>query len=157
MPPESTAPVPAPLTPVERYHILREQIQHEDSLTTQRLSWLLASQAFLFSGYAIVLNGPDRAPTAFVAEQRNWLLGAIPFLGCASAALIFLSVIAGVRALYNLRTLTDVLCHGETVLRDFPPIQGTRFTRLAGLASPLLIPPIFAGVWFYLMLCGLRK
>src|SRR3954453_5910237 len=94
-----------PLSALERYHILRDQIQHEDSLTTQRLSWLLASQAFLFSGYAIVLNGPERAPTAYVAEQRSWLLGAIPFLGFISAALIFVSVIAGVRALQNIHRL----------------------------------------------------
>jgi hypothetical protein len=157
MPPELPPPDLPPLSALERYHILRDQIQHEDSLTTQRLSWLLASQAFLFTGYAIVLNGPEHAPTAFVANQRAWLLGSIPFLGFTSAALILVSIVAGVRALHHIHRLAAAVCQTAAGHRDYPPIQGTVYTRLTGLASPLLIPPIFAGVWFYLMLCGMRQ
>lgn len=146
-----------PPSPVERYHILRDQIQHEDNLTTQRLSWLLASQAFLFSAYAIVLNGPEHAPTAFVAEQRSWLLGAVPLLGFTSAALIYVSILAGVVALRNLHRLAEPICTTAPGGAEYPPIQGSNLTRLFGLASPLLVPPIFAGVWFYLMICGLTK
>ena len=34
---------------IEYYQIIRSQIEHEDNLINQRLSWFVAAQAFLFS------------------------------------------------------------------------------------------------------------
>ena len=39
-----------------RADAVRSQIEYEDNLVANRLSWLIASQSFLFTGYAIVLN-----------------------------------------------------------------------------------------------------
>ena len=46
-----------PLTPLEYYNLIRERIEHEDNLIVQRLTWLVGSQSFLFTAYAIVSNG----------------------------------------------------------------------------------------------------
>jgi hypothetical protein len=61
--------------------MLRDQLQHEDNLITQRLSWLMGSQAFLFTAYAIVLNGPERPKTALMGSLQNVLLGTLPVVG----------------------------------------------------------------------------
>src|SRR5438094_3012233 len=37
---------------------IRRRVEHEDNLVNQRLSWILTSQAFLLTGYAILLNAP---------------------------------------------------------------------------------------------------
>lgn len=148
---ENPAPTAPSLSALERYHILRDQLQHEDNLTTQRLSWLMASQAFLFSAYAIILNGPERAANTFVATQRQWLLTVVPGLALASAGLIYVSIVAGIFALLHLHRYARALCQREGREAAFPPIQGTDFTRLAGLASPLLIPPLFVLVWLFVM------
>jgi hypothetical protein len=145
------------LSPIECYHILRDQVEHEDSLTTQRLSWLLAAQSFLFTAYAIVLNGPGEAASRFVAAQRSWLLTAIPALGLSSAVLIYVSIVAGVVALFGLHRRARAVCESCVEGASFPPVQGTPFTRITGLASPLLVPPIFALVWLCLMLHGLAR
>jgi hypothetical protein len=139
------------LSAVERYHILRDQLQHEDNLTTQRLSWLMASQAFLFTAYAIVMNGPEHAMNQFAQQQRHWLMTAIPALALSSAALIYISIIAGVTAMVDIHRHAGRICDGDSTDPEFPPIQGALFTRVTGLASPMLVPPIFIGVWFYLM------
>ncbi|MDB6153464.1 MAG: hypothetical protein JWL90_1917 [Chthoniobacteraceae bacterium] len=157
MPDEYQSTSRSTLSALERYHILRDQLQHEDNLTTQRLSWLMASQAFLFSGYGIVLNGPELALTPFIVTQRSWLLTAIPALAVSSTALIYISIIAGVVALFNLHGLTRRICTLEMDTAAFPPIQGSNKTRIAGLASPLLVPPIFLGVWLLLMVRGLVR
>jgi len=146
-----------PLTAMDRYHILRDQIQHEDNLTTQRLSWLMASQAFLFSAYAIVMNGPETVMSAFVRAQRQWLITAIPALAFATAALIYVSILAGVAALANLHRLAEGLCVRRGTETDFPPIQGNGRTRFFGLTSPMLVPPLFVGVWLWLMLKGMGR
>ncbi len=35
------------------YEAARRRIEHEDNLNVNRLSWLMASQSFLFSAYAV--------------------------------------------------------------------------------------------------------
>jgi hypothetical protein len=157
MTPETSLSSPHVLSATERYHILREQIQHEDGLITQRLSWLMASQAFLFTAYAIVLNGPERAMSPFAREQQQWLITAIPGLALASAGLIYVSIIAGVIALGNLHRHACGICRAEGADAAFPPIQGTRGTRLAGLASPLFLPPLFVAVWLFFMIRALMR
>src|SRR5438067_13046800 len=108
---EENEPQPAfALTAVERYHILRDQLQHEDNLTTHRLSWLMASQAFLFTAYAIVMNGPERAMSPFAAAQQQWLITAIPALALSSATLIYVSIIAGVIALLSIHRHARRIC-----------------------------------------------
>jgi hypothetical protein len=42
----------------EALEIIRRRLEHEDNLVNQRLSWILSSQAFLLTGYAILLNAP---------------------------------------------------------------------------------------------------
>jgi hypothetical protein len=37
---------------------IRRRIEHEDNLLNQRVSWIVSSQAFLLTGYAILLNAP---------------------------------------------------------------------------------------------------
>jgi hypothetical protein len=152
MPTEPPASGP-PISALERYHIVRDQIQHEDNLITQRLSWLMASQAFLFTAYAILLNAPERAMSLFARQQQEWLITAIPALALGSAALIYVSILAGVRALLNLHREAERISGGAAL----PPIQGTALTRLAGLISPLLVPPLFMGVWLYLTIRGLMR
>lgn len=146
-----------PISPLDRYHILRDQIQHEDNLITQRLSWLMASQAFLFSAYAILLNAPERAMSPFARQQQEWLITAIPALAVGSAMLIYVSILAGVRALKNLHRDAERTCGAAGAESALPPIQGTAFTRLAGLTSPMLVPPLFISVWLYLTIRGLMR
>ena len=38
----------------EALEIIRRRLEHEDNLVNQRLSWILMSQAFLLTGYAIL-------------------------------------------------------------------------------------------------------
>ena len=45
-----------PLTALEYYNLIRERIEHEDNLIVQRLTWLVGSQSFLFTAYAIASN-----------------------------------------------------------------------------------------------------
>jgi len=147
---------PAPvshLSAVECYNILRDQLQHEDNLITQRLSWLMGSQAFLFTAYAIVLNGPERPKNALIGALQDYLLGTVPTVGLLSAALIYLSIIAGALAMFNIHRFAWNFCDDAAV--RFPPFRGSKLTRYMGFASPLLLPPIFIVVWLLLWSRGL--
>ncbi len=131
---------------VTRYAILRGQIEHEDGLMTQRLSWLVASQSFLFTAYAIVLNAPEHAASAMHARQQAYVLTSIPTVAILSDALIYISVLAGVSAMRGLRTRW--IAGGADSL--LPPLQGTSLSRRLGLVPPLLMPLVFLVVWIFL-------
>ena len=91
------------LSPADWYRTIRDQIQHEDNLIVQRLSWLMAAQSFFFTGYAIIANASPQARSPLLAKQQDLLFNIIPAVACISDILIFCSVIAGVLALGRLR------------------------------------------------------
>jgi hypothetical protein len=141
----------APLAQLEHYRIIRGQLEHEDDLMSGRLSWFVASQSFLFTAYAILVNGLHPAPaTDGTADSRRLLLVLISALATATCILIFLSILSGIAAMANLRRLyqrTEFAYPGE-----LPPIQGSRFTQMLGLAAPILLPILFMSAWLLLLL-----
>jgi hypothetical protein len=135
-------------TPLDLYRAIRGQIEHEDNLITQRLNWFLASQSFLFSGYAIVLNMPVelRAGTA----RFRTFLDLIPIIAIIVGMLIWIGVLGGLLAMRRLRLGGAVRCRAlfET---GFPPIQGSDGTRWMGRTAPAMLPPIFVIAWSILL------
>ena len=90
-------------TDVEFYHLVRRRIEHEDGLTVNRLSWLVASQSFLFTAYALTLNGLAAGLSGPMADRQALLCRLIPLIGVATTALIYAGLIASSRALVWLR------------------------------------------------------
>ena len=48
---------PARIDDVAFAALLRARIEHEDGLIVSRTTWLMASESFLYTAYAIALNG----------------------------------------------------------------------------------------------------
>ena len=88
---------------------IRRQIEHEDNLITQRLSWLLASQSFLFTAYSIVLTGlhPGENSGTPLELSKLGLCHFLPVAGIVSSALIYASICGGMLAIRQLRQLWD--------------------------------------------------
>src|SRR2546425_10826614 len=93
---DATAESP-PLSALDYYNLFRQRLEHEDNLIIQRLSWLVASQSFLFTAYAIVLNGLTATPPPAVAgymEQQRLVFRLIPVVAIITNGLIYLRIIA---------------------------------------------------------------
>lgn len=131
------------------YEAARRRLDHEDSLNVSRLSWLITSQSFLFSGFAVVVNG--LGATHAVAHPYKWyqeqLLRMIPMLGLFSCALIYVGVIGGVLAQRRLRKMVEANVADDSR----PPLIAGLRTRWLGLSAPLFLPPAFIVAW--LILC----
>jgi hypothetical protein len=136
-------------TPLDLYRAARGQIEHEDNLITQRLNWFLASQAFLFSSYAIVLNMPLELRAATV--RYSTVLDVIPLVAIIVGVLIWVGVVGGLLAMRRLRLDMTVRCRA---LFDagFPAIHGHDGTRWMGRAAPTLLPPMFVFAWCTLLI-----
>ncbi len=117
-----------------------------------RLSWLVASQSFLFTAYAIVLNGTPQALGTASATRQELLRNLLPALGLATCGLIYLGVLAGVRVVAVLRRRLRQCRHEEATLRETS--LGTPITHALGLAAPLLLPLLFLAAWATLLWRG---
>jgi hypothetical protein len=139
------------ISPVEQYHVVRSQIEHEDNLVSARLSWLLASQSFLFTAYAITLNGPPLSHFKMFETNASLLIFLLTIVGIVSALLIWVSILAGIAAMRNLKTDFERRV-GPALPSGLPPIQTRGAPLRAGQLGPVLIPLLFTTVWLVLLL-----
>lgn len=135
------------------YRLCRSRIEHEDELIVQRLSWLVASQSFLFTAYAITSNAlttlDPKAAGSFL-DHAVLVFRLIPTVATCTALLIYISILAGLRAIRQIRRFYL----SKAVPTDLPPIQTSATTRLLGLSAPLLLPVLFVSVWLVLLING---
>ena len=128
------------------------QVVHEDSLMVNRLSWLVASQSFLFTAYAIVLNASLPAQGVAFAARQAQVMRIVPALGLATCGLIYLGLLAGMRVTMMLRRELRRNRSGAAGLR--PPLPGSGLTHALGMAAPVLLPPLFCAAWLALLAAG---
>jgi len=142
------------ISALDLYRVFRSRIEHEDNLIIQRLSWLVASQSFLFTAYAIVTNGlsasvPNNG-NVFL-DQQLLLVRLIPLVAVFNSLLIYITILAALKAMRELRQ--DYQAHLGRI--ETPPLQTSRTTRMLGLSAPLLLPLRFIAVWLILLVGGI--
>jgi hypothetical protein len=139
------------ISSLERYQLFRNRIEHEDNLIMQRLSWLMASQSFLFTAYAITTNGMSTSSslTGNVFLARLSSLGRIiPIVALLNSLLIFVSILAALKAIRELRCGYQQ----HPGVWEIIPLQTSRVARASGLSAPVLLPLLFFAVWLYLLM-----
>jgi hypothetical protein len=83
-------------------------------------------------------------------EQSELLFRLIPTVAICIAVLIYISILAALKAIRQIRRLYQL----RSVPSDLPPIQTAATTRLLGLSAPLLLPLLFVSVWLVLLING---
>jgi hypothetical protein len=126
---------------------IRKRIEHEDNLLNQRVSWVVSSQAFLLTGYAMLLNGPPVLRSEAFNRTHQLLMTLIPITSIAVTALIWLAILAGILAMRDLRA-----CATQHPSYNASHVQGRALTRRIGLAVPALIPIAFLVTWLLIIL-----
>jgi hypothetical protein len=145
------------LSPLEYYSVIRARVEHEDNLIVQRLSCLVASQSFLFTAYAIVANGlatqlPQPGGLRFLA-QLQLLYQLIPVVGTLTCGLIYVSVLAAVTSMRQLRNSYHSRFPDDEP--GLPPIMTRAPIRLSGCSAAILLPLVFITIWLILWMHGL--
>jgi hypothetical protein len=144
-----------PQITVDRYYtIIRGQVEHEDNLISQRLSWFITAQSFLFTAYAITISNIDNVHSPAISQKMRLLLVLIPLASMLSCVLIYVTIIAGLIAIADLRRLYKSFT--GTAPTHLPPVQGYRRTQVMGLAAPMGVPLVFLAVWLLLLVHGLK-
>jgi heme/copper-type cytochrome/quinol oxidase subunit 2 len=126
---------------------IRHRIEHEDNLLNQRLSWLVGSQSFLVTAFAILLNGVQQeAQMTPFAHARHLLIALLPWVSLACITLLWLTVAGAVWSMMRLRAAAAAVT-GPTD----PPVHSPAPIRRLGLAAPVAIPAVFLVLWLALL------
>jgi Mn2+/Fe2+ NRAMP family transporter len=131
----------------ERLEALRRRIEHEDELISQRLSWLVGSQSFLLTAFAISLNAGTVAKEPAYAAANRMLVALLPPTGIACVLIVGFTVAGAIWSLSELRALA-----GQIAGPGDLPIHSRPAIRRLGLAAPVAIPCVFLTLWLALIL-----
>jgi hypothetical protein len=137
------------LTPKEQYEAVVRQIEREEGLIHNRLSWMLAFQGFLFAARALVASGSaGTSAAAKSAATRDTFEVVLACLGIAIAALGLLGAIGAYWAMRNTCDFYwDRLSRGRSFMRPF----GGRGAARLGKMPALGIPVATIGAWAWLL------
>jgi hypothetical protein len=131
------------------YKTVRDKIAHEDNLAGTRLSWFMASQAFLLSALAIAYKGYN---SALPNTKNDFFFPLIPIMAISSCTLILLGIIAGGVALRRWRRVLREMLDKDPTL---PAIGRDGWIMPFGWIAPLGLPIVFGLAWIYLLIRGL--
>ena len=152
---DGAAKPPEDVTSVDWHRLFRSQLEHEDGQIAQRIAWLVTSQAFMFTAYAITTNGLRNSPplpggAAMYSGQAILLFRLLPIVAIFTALLIYTSILAAFKAMRELRRAYQA----KATVSEGLLFQTSISTRLLGLAAPTLLPPLFVVVWSALLIHG---
>jgi len=124
---------------------IQNRLSHEDDLINQRISWLVSSQSFLLTAYAITVNGLAADETKPLAHLQRKLLNLLPIVGIACVLLVCVALIGGLMAMGELRKFAATRLPKDRLFLISKPT-----TQYLGVSAPVLIPIAFLVIWGFL-------
>lgn len=138
----------------EYYYMLREQIQHEDSLVNQRITWLVAIEGFLFAAFVGIIASRDK-----IDEYEFYiLLLVIAIIGIRFSQISKQSIGAAHKSLEILRDLWNKPPRDEILKKEwesnanprkrYPPITYVGEKSVTAWSAAFGIPNLIIYAWF---------
>ena len=132
------------------YDTYRNRVQHEDGLLSQRVSFLLTSQAFLLTPYVLSYTA-DRSKIADPKALDN-LQRIIPIIGLISCLVALAGASAAAYAIALARSNYDSVPSDLKLKIPMPGIHSNRLIHTAGLAPAFGFITILFLVWLSFIL-----
>ena len=129
-----------------KLEIIRHRIEHEHDLINQRLSWLVSSQAFLLTAFAISLNAPASFIQPGYAALNHLLMNCLPLAAIACLGVLVFTLAGAIWSLALPHRSADALRGTDDL-----PVLNVAPIRWLGLAAPVLIPVVFLTLWIVLL------
>ncbi len=125
----------------EVYERYCHELDKEDKLLNDRVTWLLVSQSILF---AAVKLGGNR-----VGEDKVII---IAILGCALSVILWFSVLAAICSFLKYRSkLKDSYPEDDNCRKAYPQLDRCLVLILFGFIAPFTLPIIFFHAWLWII------
>jgi hypothetical protein len=131
------------------YQMHWQIMSRENDNINQKVVWNVITQSFFFTGYAAVLNAPEKAKSPFFAHAQDQLLWILPIAALLALLLMLPSIVS------SLAYMRKVNRQFETNLGDqvdyLPPLQKDKGLLFMAALSPLALPICFMGAWIIIL------
>ena len=136
---------------IAKLNLIASEIKHEDDLLSQRTTWLVISQSFLFGTFVAVLAlKPEAGLTKAFAKL---LVVVIPLVGGLLPIVILLALYAAASAIRQWRAEHDRLCGtAEGKALDWPRLKHRTSVVRLGQLLPTTVAIGFALAWVAIMI-----
>jgi hypothetical protein len=146
---------------------VRSVLEHENTLVNHRVTWLLASQGFLFAGYFALINGwakgdlkvrPDTLVTLVLA------LFAVSAYICLSIGMMLNAAIRHIKHIQCWWYKIDITAPAKDIEKasissdlnhKYPYLQGWKARKGTRLLDTEFMPYFFLGGWIILVFIGI--
>ncbi len=148
-----------------QWKLVRSAIEHENTLVSNRVTWLLATQLFLFAGYSSIYAQALQKDRLFgsVKVYASFLI--ISCIGIYICILAWANLRAAQRMIGRLRDWwirhypQDALSEDDWIKsiqeysseKRFPPVNGIFTERLHELFGEMRLPTVIATCWLLLL------
>lgn len=135
------------------YDYLRTEIEREDGITNQRLTWAMTLQGFLVASMTFLLSGSWVSEPPGVATFRILAIGAIGIIGLLAAILTKAGIDASRNALDRVTSdWNEINSRIKMVPRLAPRMYGQGRPYFWGSLYARLIPRLFMVMWIVYIL-----
>jgi hypothetical protein len=131
----------------ELARLVRGRIDRENDLLAHRTTWVVTSQAFLFTAYALCVANVAHMQTGAATRSVVLLMRLLPWTGMASIVLLYVTLVGALREMRRLRRMLAPRGAVERAVLETDPKA-----RIFGLAAPLGIPAVYLVTWLTLLL-----
>jgi ABC-type dipeptide/oligopeptide/nickel transport system permease component len=125
----------------QRYEFIAHQINREDSLVNNRLTWTLTLNGFLFTALGFLAG--KEAPNQKILDFFHW---ALPLTGCAVTLAGFLGIVAAGIQIKYLTTEWKKL-EDEQWVRPFGGNASYFLGGFPSYAPPLILMLVWVGLY----------
>ena len=127
------------------YDALADQFKREDNLVSNRVSWFLASQGFLFAAAAVIID------SKLTPCQKVYATKFIAVFGVLLAISVLIGVIGAQFSLINLKERWEKI--ESEYDKFFPPPYGKNPAWLCGCIPRFFIPALLIIAWTIIFFC----
>jgi hypothetical protein len=148
-----------------QWSLVRSAIEHENTLKSHRVTWLLATQLFLFTGFTSIFVEAVKNDSLFRSLRVYAVLLIVFFAGVYVCILAWANIRAAQKMIARLQNWWLIHCHGtsedplsEWILSakygdgqtSFPPVNGIFTSNLHIIFDEARLPVALAIVWIIL-------
>jgi hypothetical protein len=132
------------------YKVTRAQIEHLDNTLSQRIVWLVLSQSFFVSGYAILITGNPNDPHS--VSMQHILLILFPIISMIMVLFSFFDIVAGAIYIKRLSAFFKRQLQENHASIHYPPLAGEKMLNQFKNLSTYTVPFVFIVFWIYVLL-----
>ena len=136
---------------IAKLSMIAAEIRHEDGLISQRVTWLVISQSFLFGTFATLVG--QRTVVGAATGAVKLLLILIPIVGVFLPLLVLVAMGAASFAMRQWRAERDRICEmPEAKQLDWPRLKQRKMVSLLGQLLPVAVSVGFLLAWLVILI-----